>query len=57
MLDKIRTAPLKVKLSTLFLLALFAVAAWLIPPLAITIVLAVALVYSFVTLLTYWDQT
>ena len=56
MLDKLRQIPLKVKLSALFILLLFVVAAWFIPPLPITVVISLTLVYSLVTILTYFDR-
>ena len=55
MLSKLKKIPLKVVLSGLFLLTMFAVAMWFIPPLGITIIVSVATVYSLVTLVTYWD--
>lgn len=56
MLDKIRQTPLKVMLSAAFLLAMFTIAMWLIPPLGITIVVSIATMYSVITILTYWDS-
>ena len=56
MLVKLKQIPLKVTLSALFLLSIFVLIVWLIPPLAITLVVGIGTAYSIVTLLTYWDS-
>ena len=56
MLNKLCQIPLKVIFSATFLVAITATAVWLIPPLAITMLVVITSVYSFITLYNYWES-
>ena len=57
MLVKLKNLPLRVIFSAVFLLSIFVLIVWLIPPLAITLVVGIGTAYSIVTLLTYWHTS
>ena len=54
MLAKLKQTPPKVILAMLLLLVLFVAILWFIPPLALSIVVALATGWSVFTVLNYW---
>jgi hypothetical protein len=54
MLSKLKQTPTKVLLAMLLLLVLFVAILWFIPPLAGSIVVALATGWSVFTVLNYW---